>query len=294
MKSSATNRVYMWTMPRTTSTAVLKCLTKVPNSLIWCEPHVWGNYFAPDAHLTDFKQWFKESWGVDEKDIEAVTGGYLASSHSYQWIKEQMESTPPNVDLIFVKDHPGFGFTGQDYALIPKGFQHTFLIRHPYKVFDSWKRMINRGVVDATKRMKLTDQPHHLLPKGYHFQEQYEMYQHVKQHIDANPVILDVDDLLNDPATYLKAYCEAVNIPYSEELLHWEAGRECMDSQWMVPKEALMADYRGGTNRETFESTGFLKPKPCPQRVDLDDDVLHCSDTSMKYYKEMYEKRLKA
>ena len=203
-----------------------------------------------------------------------------------------MEASPPNIKVIFVKEL-AFGFDGHDYSMLPKGFRHTFLIRHPYKVFASWKRMINRGVIDPTKQMLLTDQPEYLLPKGYHFKELHHLYRHVKEHIDANPVILDVDDLLNDPPAYLKAYCEAVDIPYSDDLLHWEAGRKCMDSQWMVAKEEILADLHGGHNRETFSSTCFIKSKPCPDRADLDQDVLQCSDSSLQYYNEMYEHKLK-
>ncbi|XP_072045578.1 uncharacterized protein [Amphiura filiformis] len=287
------NRVFIWCTPRSVSTAVLKSISKVPNSQMWCEPFCFANYCAPDGNYKEFMQWFKDSWGVDENEIDSVQGGYLGRTSSYKWLAEQMESRPPNVKLIFVKEL-AFGFDGHDlFSKIPKGFRHTFLIRHPYKVFASWKRMINRGVVDTSKQMKLTDQPVYLLPKGYHFQEQYRIYRHVKQRIDPKPVVLDVDDLLNDPATYLKAYCEAVNIPYSEELLHWEAGREDMDNKWMVSKEEILADQHGGHNRETFGSTCFNKPKQCPDRLDLDEDVLHCSDSVLPYYNEMYENKLR-
>ena len=210
----------------------------------------------------------------------------------FKWLREQLESSPPNIKTIFVKEL-SFGFDGHDYANLPTGFRHTFLIRHPYKVFDSWKRMINRGVVDVSKQMKLTEQPDYLLPKGYHYQSLYDLYQYVKKHLDSNPVVIDIDDLLNDPATYLRAYCEAVNIPYSDNLLQWQPGRECMDEQWMVAKEEILADIHGGHNKETFASTCFIKPKKFPERTQLAQDVLECADTSMKYYKEMYDNRLK-
>ena len=119
------------------------------------------------------------------------------------------------------------------------------------------------------------------------------MYHHVKDDIEPNPVIIDIDDVLNDPGTVLKAYCEAVGIPYSDKLLQWEAGRECMDKLWMVSKEEISAHNQGGHNKETFASTCFAKPGPLPERSELDEDVLHCSDASMKYYLEMYENRLK-
>ena len=161
-----------------------------------------------------------------------------------------------------------FGFDSH-YEYLPRGFKHTFLIRHPYKVFHSLKKMINRGMTDPSKLYKLTDQPRFLLPKGYHFKEVYDICQHVKKNIEPNPVIVDVDDLLSDPGPVLKAYCKATGIPYSDSLLQWPAGRECMDEIWNVSKEEITAHNYGGHNLETFASTCFIKPKPCPKREEL-------------------------
>ena len=91
----------------------------------------------------------------------------------------------------------------------------------------------------------------------------------------------------------MKAYCEAVGIPFSNDLLQWKAGRDCMDNQWMAAKEHIAVHNLVGFHSETFESTCFGNPRKVPDRSDLDADVLHKSDISMKYYNEMYANRLK-
>ena len=152
---------------------------------------------------------------------------------------------------------------------------------------------MNRGIEDKSKQMNISDLPDTLNPKGHYFKEQYDLYQHVKEHYEPNPMIIDTDDLLADPGGVLKAYCKSLGIPYSDDLLEWNSGRECMDQLWMVSKEGIMTQNKGNPHRETFESTCFRKPKECPQRSELSDDVLYYSDRCMEYYKEMYANRLK-
>ena len=182
------------------------------------------------------------------------------------------------------------------YDHLPDGFRHTFLIRNPYKVFDSWNRMINRSRVEkaeGTKKTLLSDLHVCLFPEGYFYREVYDLYKHVKENIEPNPVIIDIDDLLADPGRVLKAYCEAVHIPYTDDLLHWKSGRECMDELWKIAKEQIFIHNAGGCHKETFASTGFGQVPKCPDRSELSEDVLHYSDLSMKYYEEMFANRLK-
>ena len=221
-----------------------------------------------------------------------IIGGYWAADKPYSWIKDQLEKPDPDPEtkLVFCKEITA-GISGM-HEYIPKGFHHTFLIRHPYKVLDSWKRMLNRGAEDASKHMKLTEMPEFLFPSGFFYKDEYEVYQHVKKHYDPNPVIIDTDDLLANPSGILKAYCQAVGIPYSDDLLQWKPGRECLDQQWMVAKEQIMAQNLGNTHAESFSSICFGKPTGVPDHDSLSDDVRHYSDLSMKCYEEMYSTRL--
>ena len=176
---------------------------------------------------------------------------------------------------------------------LPEGYRHTFLIRHPYKVFASYERMTNRGTKDESKKIPLIYQPECLMPKGKFFKEIYDLYLYVKKNIEPNPIIIDTDDLLENPSGTMKAYCDAIGIAYSDDLLSWKPGRECLDEMWMAAKEMILVQDSGNLHMETFESTGFGKPSKCPERSELLEDVVTFSDLSMKYYEEMYENRLK-
>ena len=132
--------------------------------------------------------------------------------------------------------------------------------------------------------------------KDTFFREIYDLYVHVKENIEPNPVIIDIDDLLADAAGVLKAYCEAVDILYSDDLLQWEPGQQYMEKLWMIAREYIYIMKFGNVHKETAASTGFRKVTNAKDldRSKLTEDVLHYADASMKYYEEMYANRLKS
>ena len=220
------------------------------------------------------------------------TGGYLASEKPYSWVKEQLETSFQDKKFIFCKEI-SYGLINAGYfKYIPDGFRNTFLIRHPYKVMNSWKRMINRGIKEEEKKLKMTDQPECLFPSGCSFKEQYDIYAYVRKNIEPNPVIIDTDDLLADSKRVLKAYCQELGIPYSDDLLHWKPGGECMEELWITAKEGIQSQNLGSPHAETFSSTCFGAPSKLPDRSELPEDVLYCADKCMKYYDEMYANKL--
>ncbi|XP_072050910.1 uncharacterized protein [Amphiura filiformis] len=290
--------IMLWSPPRSVSTSLLKGITNVANSQAWHEPY-WMTFQCSNygkhrkAALSMLSRaWVDKHGEVDTDSIGSeIAGGYWAAGKSYTWLKDQLESIPPDdKNIVFCKDFAA-GLEGM-YEYLPDGFRHSFLIRHPYKVLESWERMINRGIKNESKRVKISELPECLLPPGLFFKEQYDLYQHVKEHYVPNPVIIDTDDLLAAPCRVLKAYCQIVGIPYNDDLLQWKSGRECMDQQWMVAKEQIYFSKFANSHMETFASTCFGKPTKVPDRAELSDDVRHCSDVCLKYYEAMYAKRL--
>ena len=61
-------------------------------------------------------------------------------------------------------------------------------------------------------------------PKEVGYRELYEMYEFVKEKLDSNHMIFDVDDLLESPKQILKTYCDGVGIDYENHMTSWKAG----------------------------------------------------------------------
>ncbi|XP_072051111.1 uncharacterized protein [Amphiura filiformis] len=290
-------RVMLWCIPRSTSTAFLKCMTYVPNTLAWYEPYITCYIYSKyGIHRKNVFEFWRKIQGVDIKDnddhlLDIEGGGYLASQTKYSWLKKQLEAMPAGKKMIFCKDL-SWSVDGH-YEDMPSGFQHTFLIRNPFLTFDSWKRVINRGI-DDDKKLQLGDLPVFYMPKGSFFKEQYNLYKYAKDTLGQNPPIVDTDELLANPVGVMKAYCKAIGVPYSDDYLRWEPGNQCHDKLWIIPKEQLYAQHMGNEWHEvTFKSTCFGSPRKCPDREDLPEDVVYYADLCMEYYEEMYANRLK-
>ena len=296
-------RVILWSTPRSISTAFLKCMTFVDNSVIWHEPFVFANRCAPDGTIRAvIEKTRKEEPSIElpliaeyqtlqnkevPSNLTSTDNIYEASTRSFSWIKHQLEAPQPGKDLIFVKDMVQ-GIDGH-YDAIPDGYKHTFLMRHPLKVFDSYKRMYLR----AGKLNDLTKLPEMIIPKGKFFKELYDLVEYTKVYQDPAPVVIDADDLLTNPGGILSAYCQLTGIPYSEQLLHWPSGTDEIFRKWIIQKEVLCIPRLLEVFKACFDSTCFMPPKLVPDQDDWSEDVLQMADSCMPYYKILYEQRLR-
>ncbi len=283
------SRVFLWCLPRSVSTSFLKCMTFVENSQIWHEPYMWANLCGPDGSYHIGDQPGNSSLDLYNKDTGGY--GYDAVNCSFSCLKDQLESESSSCSrakLIFVKDM-GHGVDGH-YDAIPIGFRHSFLIRHPYKVFPSVRRMFHRE--NPRMLIPLTEMPVHDIPKGYYYKELWDLYQHIKDKYEPEPIIIDSDDLLRDPRGILEAYCREMNIPFTETLLRWPTGDGVMYGRWKIQKEVITLHQIGGVHKETFESTCFSEPTELPNRSSLSPDAVQLADASMSYYDELYKRRL--
>ncbi len=280
------SRVFLWCLPRSVSTSFLKCMTFVENSQIWHEPYMWANLCGPDGSYHARDQPGEFSLDLDSKD----TGGhgYDAVNCSFSRLKNQFESKSSSAKLIFVKDM-GHGIDGH-YDAIPIGFRHSFWIRHPYKVFPSVRRIFHRD--NRRMHIPLTELPVHDIPKGYFYKELWDLYQHIKDTYEPDPVIIDSDDLLRNPRGILEAYCREMNIPFKETLLQWPAGDGVMYGKWKIQKQVICLHQVAGLHEGTFESTCFSEPTVLPSRSILSPDAVRLADASMSYYNELYKRRL--
>ena len=66
-------------------------------------------------------------------------------------------------------------------------------------------------------------------------------------------VLVEVVVPVREPEAALRALCEAIGIPFSEDMLHWPAGKRASDGAWA-------AVWYDAVER----STGFGDPSPEP------------------------------
>lgn len=274
-------KVILWCTPRSISTALTKCLSFVADSLIWFESYLGAMRYGLDARYPCSEDVVKNS------GREPVSIGYDARQTDYLWCKTQLEMDIPGKKVIFAKDL-SYNIDTR-YDAIPEGYKHTFLIRHPSKVIPSWKRGMYRESDGPYELFKLSECPPSRIPPGFFFKETYDLYNHIKENFDSNPVLIDADDLLMNPGRVLKAYCNAVGIPYSDDLLQWDRSSDIVKT-WNIPKQSLQL-YTETFYEKAFFSSEFIKPaeRSCPN---LSEEDVYCIEASLPFYEKMYASRL--
>ncbi len=119
-------------------------------------------------------------------------------------------------------------------------FKHGFLIRHPVKVFLSWKKLLIQGVGELfiQQGSSLLSLPTWLFPAAFGFKELYELMEYVEKELHQELVILDIGDLLADSPGILSAYSHKNGIPYKPELPSRTEGSEDTN-KWVISKSMM-------------------------------------------------------
>ena len=169
---------------------------------------------------------------------------------------------------VFIKDFPHYINHMWDAEFLSY-FTHAFLIRDPAKtitsIYDKWPDF-DAGEVG--------------------FPEQRALFDLVMALEDGNPPpVVDSDDLLEDPTTMTQLFCAAVDIPFIEKALTWEAGNDPSAHSWWDS---------GSFHANLAESTG-LKPQK-RKYVDLEnapERVQQVHRRMKPHYDHLYKYRLK-
>ena len=118
------------------------------------------------------------------------------------------------------------------------------------------------------------------------FREMYEMYTLVKSTVDPSPMVVDADDLLDDPKHIMEVYCAATGLPFKESMITWEPKSF---PEWEYPSLSAFMVWHGITSR----STGFVKPLHSSVSVDtLEQDVRGMVEEAIPFYEAMYEAKI--
>ena len=265
-------RVMLWCVPRSISTAFLKCIANMSCSVeIFREPFSVAYYFGPERSAPPGPPIPEES------------------KYTYSWVRKQLEADYTGSEVIFCKDM-AYAVDGR-YDRIPDGFRHTFLIRKPVKALMSYHKVVN-GYPGYSEEVSVKNG----LPKGYAFKESYDLYNHICANYRQKPVIIDADDLCRSPESVMRKYCQAVGLSFTEDMLSWQPS-EGISSTWHCASSfralnSVMGMYERALKSECFVSNGGIKADLISQD-NLPKGVIECSEFSEPYYKKMFELRLR-
>ena len=278
-------KVFVWSMPRTLSTAFLKCMSYAEGIQIFNEPFVCAYHFGPEAVMKPSAE-LESFVNISSSNEMQLENAFDDGMCTFAWAKQELEANYAGKKILLVKDQ-AFCLDNR-YELIPSGFRHAFLIRHPYRVLPSLKNMMAkmfRVDSDSTTWSEVTK---YNIFENLHL-NQYNLLKYIKDNVDPNTIVFDADDLQSNPGSMLSQFCQAVGIEYNADLLQWPADRDIIKS-WKAGRFGIqgnLLEKEGGFYDGALMSTGFKSPKPLPSREDLLPDLQTLADESMPYYEEM-------
>ena len=171
------SQVILWSVPRGGSTAFERSIRELPEVNVLHEPHMNAFSFGPEQpHPNTHKL-------KDETPLR------FRPAATYKATQSRIVSLARERKHLFIKElsyqvaHKSKDYVEGDFAQ----FKHTFLIRKPLKVVLSlYKGLQNSPKFQFDSAM-------------VGFEEQYNLYETVRSSIDPNPLIIDADDLFNQP-----------------------------------------------------------------------------------------------
>lgn len=241
--------IALWAVPRSTSTAFEWMMRQRGDLDCLHEPFGEAWYQGEDPLWPRFRDGEKTTPGLS---IESV----------WQEIQERAATGP-----VFLKDFPHY----INHILTPEflsHFTHAFLIRDPAKtitsIYDKWPDFDELEVG---------------------FPEQRALFDLLTALNGAPPPVVDSDDLLAAPAEMVEAFCRAVDIPFIESALHWEAGGDPSAHSW----------WDGGSfHAKLAKSTGLVAQ---PRRyVDIEaapERVRRVHRRMQPHYEHLYQHRIR-
>ncbi|XP_070548945.1 uncharacterized protein [Ptychodera flava] len=122
---------------------------------------------------------------------------------------------------------------------------------------------------------------------GYH--ELWETYQYIRDVKGQTPMVIDSDDnLLYDPATTMKKFCDFAGFEFKESMLHWKPG----------PVEGWSWPFAGDWYSSVMNSSGFVTHEVHDKASQVDvgsypELIQKTIRDSELYYEKLYNLRTK-
>lgn len=189
--------IAMWSGPRNISTAMMRSWENRPDTMVVDEP-LYAHYLANTDYDHPGKQEIIAHYDNDWRSVATHLTAPLPDDVSIYYQKHMTHHMLPSIS--------------KDWIL---NLTNCFLIRDPRRVLLSFTKVIPNPEVEQTG-----------LP------QQLELFDYIRQQTGIIPPVLSAKDVLSNPRQALTALCDAIDVPFDERMLSWEAGKRESDGIW--------------------------------------------------------------
>ena len=229
----------MWSGPRNLSTALMRAFGNRPECVVVDEP-LYSFYLSQTGLDHPGRDEVIASMPPDwETVVATLTTGELSSGHTEQYQKHMTHHLLPQVDRARLD-----------------GLRHAFLIRDPDLVLASYSAVRHQPTM-----------------QDLGWPQQVELFEAF-----GGPVI-DAADLLAAPEAMLRALCQALDLPFRNEMLTWAPGPRASDGIWARHWYSTVES-----------STGFRHS--CDRPVEIPAHLKGLADNCRRYYDVLVEHKI--
>ncbi|ELS01687.1 hypothetical protein Xen7305DRAFT_00013920 [Xenococcus sp. PCC 7305] len=235
----------LWAVPRSVSTAFVRMMIERDDF------HVFNSSFSVYYYFSHDRVF--DRYGVEADD-----------SYDYQAVLSSLENTSTKKPL-FLKDIAYYVKECMSKEFLSH-FRNTFIIRDPKYALPSLYKIMPDFTLEET---------------GY--EQQYRMLQMVRESTGKVPVVIDGSELRANPEAVVKAYCQAVDIPFIPQALKWQPGKKFAQMElWKDWYDNVMNSSRFLPSQENKDDEIILNNKV------VQDAYKHC----LPFYQEMSKYRI--
>lgn len=234
-------RIAMWSGPRNISTAMMRSFENRPDTAVVDEPF-YAVYLKETGADHPMREEVLASQPTDWRDVMELLVGPVPEGRRVFYQKHMTHHMLPSI--------------GREWT---SRVTNAFLIRAPEDVLLSYAEVRGTATLDDIG-----------IPA------QRDLFEREADRLGHAPPVVDTFDVLSDPRGVLGALCAAVDIPFSDAMLKWPAGKRASDGVWAPAWYASVE-----------KSTGFAQVKPRAKAEDLPDDLRRVADEARGVYERL-------
>ncbi|AFL80855.1 hypothetical protein Aeqsu_1362 [Aequorivita sublithincola DSM 14238] len=212
--------------PRNLSTALMYSFSQLEDIVVLDEP--FYGYYLQNGSFESEHPSQKEILETMELKEEKVVEGINSLSNPPAGRAGEKNVFVKGMAHHYLTDSPNFILN----------WENVILIRHPKKLIASFSKVIHKPTLNDIGIKKASELFLFLNNNG------------------KTPIVIDSDELLKNPKTYLKKLCSLLNISFSEKMLHWKKGG--------IPEDGIWAKH---WYANVHNSEGFALQKSSSQQL---------------------------
>lgn len=220
------SRIAMWSGPRNISTALMRAFENRDDCAVVDEPF-YGVYLRDT--------------GIDHPGREEIL---RSMDCNWQSVARTLCETAPDDCSVFYQKHMTQHIVPAMDMAFTESLTNCFLIREPRRIIASYVRVRPEFTLEELG-----------------FPQQLALFERLCAAQGKPPTVIDSTVILTNPRRSLEVLCAALNIPFSQRMLSWPAGRRDSDGVWAPHWYASVEASRGFERPEEIALEHVVIPK---------------------------------